>query len=332
MVVYLREADIFVWQLAQLVEGGANLCPPCGDRCQQLTKPVFVDDPTPVAVATCFMITLASLTPWTAPFARARAQFDTHAMHMRRVWSHRADVAFLSAWLIGVAAFVGLAVWCSHRYALPLDIRLTQWVQRLDRYPVADRVFGAVNNLGEFQFIAGVLLFSFIWLLLRGLRFEALTIAGTGALHYVQLAVRDLVHRPFDLQNPPWFNDALPQLRQWPGPDGFPSGHVFGEVAVYGLIFAYAHRAIPLRPLAWLVRAFCIAEIALGGPARMYTGAHWPSDVLGAALLALLYLALAWRLDRAITHVRGLADDHRHSVPRRSQTRPAVARGAPKTS
>jgi membrane-associated phospholipid phosphatase len=79
---------------------------------------------------------------------------------------------------------------------------------------------------------------------------------------------------------------------------------VFGETIVYGLVFAYAGRALKFRPLVWLVRAACVFEIAMGGPARMYTGAHWFSDVVGAMLLAGIYLLLAWRVDRAIVHVR----------------------------
>jgi len=280
------------------------------------------------------MITLADLTSRRAPIAYARSQLDTQAMLVQRFWSRRADIAFWTAWLSGVAAFCALALWSAHRYALPLDIRLTQWVQALDRYPRAGRLFGIVNDFGDYQFIAAVLLMSFGWLLLRGLRFEALMLAGAGALRYVQLGVRDLVHRPFDASSPPWSDASLPHLRRWPGPDGFPSGHVFGEIAVYGLIFAYAGRVIPVRPVAWLVRAFCVFEIALGGPARVYTGAHWPSDVAAASLLALLYVGLAWRTDRAVLHIRavtgerGLASHAGLSAQRRSRVRSTVERGA----
>jgi undecaprenyl-diphosphatase len=281
------------------------------------------------------MITLADLTSRRAPIAHARAQLDTQAMLLQRYWSRRADVVFWAVWLTGAAAFCTLALWSAHRYALPLDIRLTQWVQGLDRYPRAGRVFGIVNDFGDYQFIAAVLLMSFGWLLLRGLRFEALMLAGAGALRYVQLGVRDVVHRPFDAGRPPWANAAFPYLRRWPGPDGFPSGHVFGEIAVYGLIFAYAGRVIPVRPVAWLVRAFCVFEIALGGPARVYTGAHWPSDVAGAALLALLYVGLAWRIDRAVLHIRevtaerDLASQAGLSGERRSRAGVAAESGVP---
>lgn len=225
-------------------------------------------------------------------------------MLLRRFWSRRADFAFWAAWLAALGGFVALAVWSDHRYLLPGDLPMTLRVQELDRFNWAEPLFSAVNRLGGYDFIAVVLISTFFVLLLRGLRFEALIMAGAGALHYVQLGVRQVVERPFPADNASWHAYAGWHLRQWPGPNGFPSGHVFGEVVVYGLIFAYAGRVLRFRPLVLLVRLACIAVLALGGPARMYTGAHWPSDVYGSMLLGGLYLALAWRIDRGILHIR----------------------------
>ncbi len=253
-----------------------------------------------------FMITLADLTPRRDPIAYARAQLDTHEVLLRRLWTRRSDIAFLIAWLSALGGLIALAVWVDNRYFLPFDVRPTEWLQGLHRYPQLDTLFRYTNDAGNYEFVAAVLLCSFVWLLMRGLRFEALMMAGAGALHYVQLGLRFAIHRPFSLADPPWW--AYPQydIRQWPGPDGFPSGHVFGEVAVYGLVFAYVPRVIAFRPLAWAVRLFCAAVIVLGGPARVYAGAHWPSDVIGSMLLAALYLGIAWRVDRHVVHIRAV--------------------------
>lgn|GEM_PF-822198 len=258
-----------------------------------------------------FMVTLADLTPRRDPIAWAAAQLDTQGVLIRRFFARRADAAFWTAWLLGLAAFIALAVWCTRSYALPLDATLTRWVQDLDRFPRIDRLFSTVNDFGEYGFIGGVLIGLVIIFLLRGLRVEALMMAGAGATHYVQLGVRRLVERPFSLEDPPWIAHAGWGLRQFPGPEGYPSGHVFGEMIVYGLVILYAGRLIPYRPAAWALRAVCAAEILLGGPARMYTGAHFPSDVLGAMLLAALYLALAWRVDRAVTHIRAVTAERK---------------------
>jgi membrane-associated phospholipid phosphatase len=227
---------------------------------------------------------------------------------LSRISSKRAEVAFWSLWLSAVATFVALAVWADHRYALPLDRRVTFGVQELYRYGWADRFFQTVNDLGGEGAIILALFAAFAFALLRGLRYEALTIAGTGAVRYVQLGVRALVHRPDAYFNAMRANfDGLQRPMFYPNPNAFPSGHVFGVALVYGLIFAYVPRAIRFNPLAWLVRAFCLFEIALIGPARMYVGAHWFSDVVGAALLAGIYLALAWKIDGLVTHRQAVA-------------------------
>ncbi len=219
------------------------------------------------------------------------------------IWSKRAEVAFWSLWLSAVAAFVALATWADHRYTLPLDRRVTFGVQELYRYSWADGFFQTVNDLGGEGAITLALFAALAFALLRGLRYEALMIAGTGAVRYIELGVRGLVHRPDGHYNALRANfDGLQRPTFYPGVNGFPSGHVFGVVLVYGLIFAYAARAIRFKPLAWLVRAFCVFEIALIGPARMYVGAHWFSDVVGAALLAGICLALVWKIDGMVTH------------------------------
>jgi undecaprenyl-diphosphatase len=82
---------------------------------------------------------------------------------------------------------------------------------------------------------------------------------------------------------------------------------MFGEFLVYGLLFAYIPRLTSARPIIVVVRAACAFELLLGGFARIYVGAHWPSDVIGSVLLAMLYLGLAWRVDRHVRHVRALS-------------------------
>jgi len=78
----------------------------------------------------------------------------------------------------------------------------------------------------------------------------------------------------------------------------FPSGHVVGAVVLYGFVWFLVASARS-RWLRWTVRSVCAAIILLSGFDRVWSGAHWPSDVaaayaLGLALLAALVLAYRW--------------------------------------
>lgn len=226
---------------------------------------------------------------------------------MRRRASFVFEAGFWVPWLSAVVAFVALAVWADHRYALPLDRRFTFGVQELYRYAWATRFFETVNALSGQGVITVVIAGAFLLALLRGRRYEALVIAGAGAVRFVQLVVRALVHRPDAEYNALRATyDGLQRPAFYPNPHGFPSGHVFGATLVYGLVFAYAPRLVRSGPLVWAIRAFCVFEIALIGPARMYVGAHWFSDVVGAALLAAIYLVLVWKIDAVLAHRQGL--------------------------
>lgn len=64
----------------------------------------------------------------------------------------------------------------------------------------------------------------------------------------------------------------------------FPSGHVEGAVLFYGLIFLLARR-IENRALRLAVQLGSVAIVASASFGRIWQGAHWPSDVIGALLL-----------------------------------------------
>jgi membrane-associated phospholipid phosphatase len=121
--------------------------------------------------------------------------------------------------------------------------------------------------------------------IVRRLWLEAALFTGAGMFAAVQYTMRESIHRPF-----PGFDNSPDPVEVFPVGDSFPSGHVFGEVIVYGLIFVLADRLFPWWPLAWTARVACVAIIVTGMPARLATGSHWPSDVIGSVLLAFIYL------------------------------------------
>lgn len=77
---------------------------------------------------------------------------------------------------------------------------------------------------------------------------------------------------------------------------GYPSGHVMMYVVVYGfLIYLTAIYIKNINLKTFLICLFATL-IFLIGVARIYSGQHWPSDVLGAYLLGGFMLGLSIKL------------------------------------
>jgi undecaprenyl-diphosphatase len=81
---------------------------------------------------------------------------------------------------------------------------------------------------------------------------------------------------------------------------GYPSGHVFGSVVVYGLLAVILCRHGRWGFVRWTVALLAAALILGMGVARLGLRAHWPTDVLGGWLGGLAYLSLGvWGLGLA---------------------------------
>ncbi|WP_300376330.1 phosphatase PAP2 family protein [Henriciella sp.] len=78
----------------------------------------------------------------------------------------------------------------------------------------------------------------------------------------------------------------------------FPSGHMTNSAVIYGALAIFAAHALTGTRQRLVIGAF-ILLIMLMGLSRIYLGAHWPSDVVGAVLLASVFLFLvAWGFDQ----------------------------------
>ena len=189
--------------------------------------------------------------------------------------------------LVGVAALL-LSVAAHRAPGLPGDVLITRSVQRVDAR-MLDLPLDALNTLGFPPLVdvvyGGIILAFFAsgrrWEAAAG-GFDVLGSAGLNAL------VKHLVDRPRP-------SPQLVEVEHSISNPSFPAGHVLNFTAFAGFLCCLAY--LRMRP-SWrrsTLIALLGAMIALMGVARVESGEHWPSDVLGGYLLGALWLAVTMR-------------------------------------
>jgi undecaprenyl-diphosphatase len=182
--------------------------------------------------------------------------------------------------------FLFLAITAAFFDYFPSEVFIANRIQGID---VAG--FGGfvdfVNALGVAWVYVPVTVALAVALVARNAWLEGGLMLGTFLARYVNTWVKDAVDRPRP-------SPDLIDVRATPGGFAFPSGHTVGTAVLFGLLFFVMPALVPSRPVRWLLQAGCLLLVAAAGPARVYIGVHWPSDVLGGYVLALLFLIPAF--------------------------------------
>lgn len=199
---------------------------------------------------------------------------------------------------VAAVALVLFALFAAAFDRFPGDVVVSQWVQdwRASWLDMAmemvalsgDRVVAAVVAL-----IAGVAL----WLARRRID-AALLIAAIATGFVARTLAKVLVGRP----RPP--EELVEIIRQGDG-SSFPSGHALHYAIFLGFLFLVSTSSMPAGPGRLAVRLVLIAALVVVGLSRIYLGAHWLSDVIGAYAFGAAVLAatawIRWRLTRTAT-------------------------------
>jgi undecaprenyl-diphosphatase len=182
-----------------------------------------------------------------------------------------ASVALL--WPILLSLSIALSVLAAFHDTLPADTRIISWAQGL-AFP-GQTLADAVRSITSTELIlaGGGALAVLLWL--RGFRREALVLtAGLIILPLLQFGIKQMVDRPRPIED-------MVELRSSFSSPSFPSGHVMSSIYFYGFL-AYVAVTLPLAAPARAVLAILSwAVLVLTGPANVWLGVHWPSDVLG---------------------------------------------------
>jgi undecaprenyl-diphosphatase len=184
--------------------------------------------------------------------------------------------------------FVVLAMLAQQIAFFPIDLTLTRFVQSVHA-PWIDAPLMVLNRLG-FPPLVDVIYGSIILVIFAaGRRREAValgfaTLGGAGLNYLTKL----IVARPRP-------DPGLIAVEHHINNGTFPAGHVLNFTIFAGLLcYLIAVR----RPPSWhrtALIALLVLLIALMGLARIQSGEHWPTDVLGAYLLAVVWLAASIR-------------------------------------
>lgn len=206
-------------------------------------------------------------------------------------WIGRDGRLFWVGWLLALAVFVAAAVAAHWQYTFPLDERVARYLAYNHHGPWMSNAFWELwRELGRRTIVVAVILVLAAVLVLRWQIFAAALTLGALPMLPVYLAIRYTIDRPLDE------SQRTDPARTYPIDASFPSGHAFGAALAFGLILAFAPLIVPWRPVQWAVRALCAVIIFFAGFERLVNGNHWMSDVLGAYLLAALFVLAAWRL------------------------------------
>ena len=193
-------------------------------------------------------------------------------------------------------ALFGALAWRMRKHPVfPIDVKITSALQK-HRSSFWRYLAITLSYLGGSPAIVNVLIIpvaATLWKL--RLRLEA---AMTISLPLTSTLARALMKRLVKRPRP---NPLLVHVYKRKRTKSFPSGDVTSSVTFWGWLFAlgmYLSRGKRSwqKALASLPALF----VVLVGPARIYLGVHWASDVLGAYLFGGSWLALSLRLYLAL--------------------------------
>ena len=187
------------------------------------------------------------------------------------------------AWAATLLLFVVLATLASFYDRFPSDERIAHAIQGID-VPAFGGFVDAVNAFG-----VSWLYFPLVFLLIAGFVFlragwEAVVMLLVLVPVGLNRVVKDWVGRPRPTED---IVDVHGRSSEF----SYPSGHTVATTALFLALFFVLPAVVPWRPVRWLLQAGCVLMVAAAGPARVYVGAHWPSDALAGYLLALLCVA-----------------------------------------
>jgi undecaprenyl-diphosphatase len=199
----------------------------------------------------------------------------------------------LLLWIAALCGFVVLAAFASIYDRFPADLWLVRRFQDVDSSAFARTLNWAADAASGWEPLV-VVTGGALFLLLVRRRLPALLLALAPVAGLLNAAVKEIVDRPRPGHElVPWSTRSYSSA--------FPSGHAESAIVIYGLLFYFITIFITQPAVRLVGQAACLWVILFTGMQRVYTGVHWPSDVLGGYYLGGLVLAALIGLHRYLS-------------------------------
>jgi membrane-associated phospholipid phosphatase len=162
------------------------------------------------------------------------------------------------------------------------QLEILQWSTSLQN-PFMDMLVYAFTFMGNepFYFLIIPLIY---WCFSKTIGFRLAYIFICSVYINTVLKVSTAVTRPINTEGVQTLYEESAMVGSHYPHDSFPSGHAQGSTTLWGyLAYAYQNRTL------WIIAIFLILAISLS---RLYTGLHWPTDVLAGILIGVVMVAL----------------------------------------
>lgn len=183
---------------------------------------------------------------------------------------------------VWLAVAIVLTIQASRVGTFSGDLHVTAWVQTVSA-PGVDGFVTFLNWLGRpipLLFVMGLISTALAFTRRYG---EVALLASTSFVHVVNHLLKTVAASPRPTGDVVRVSDHAAGF-------GFPSGHTMAVVVFCGVCVYIAWRLTDRSALKLAAGATALALILGMGFSRIHTGAHWPTDVLGAYLWGAFYV------------------------------------------